>query len=193
MLIVKHRINSIQTLKQIPEIHGIEIDVRDSHGKICLAHDPYDHGERLENFLKFYRHAFLIVNTKSDGLEMDVLRMLKRRSVQKFFFLDVAPPTLIRLVRQGISQIAVRFSEYEPIESCFALSGKVDWVWVDCFNFLPLNAKNYKRLKRHFKICLVSPELQTHPVSWIRQFKCSCAHFEIDAVCTDFPNLWMRE
>ena len=86
--------------------------------------------------------------------------------------------------------MAVRYSEYEPIEFALAFSGQAGWVWVDCFTHLPLTPEVYWRLKPHFKICLVSPELQGHPRGQIRQFRLQLRDLPVDAVCTDFCEDW---
>ena len=50
---------------------------------------------------------------------------------------------------------------------------------------------NYSELKKAgFKICLVSPELQQHPLDRISEFKKQIISLEIDAVCTKRPDLW---
>ena len=55
-----------------------------------------------------------------------------------------------------MDQICSQVSEHEPL--VFALKFKeAEWVWVDCFTQLPLNNESYTQLKKHFKICLVSP------------------------------------
>jgi len=63
-------------------------------------------------------------------------------------------------------------------------------VWVDCFTKNILTSEAYQYLKTYFKICIVSPELQGHPKEWIADFKQAFDGFEIDAVCTKFPELW---
>ena len=41
------------------------------------------------------------------------------------------------------------------------MTGRIKWIWVDCFNKLPINKDIYKVLKKNgFMLCLVSPELQ---------------------------------
>ena len=88
--------------------------------------------------------------------------------------------------------LAVRFSDFEPIEYALAFSGKAKWVWVDTFNVFPLNIDNYKTLKNNgFKICLVSPELQNHPIEMIDTSKEQIIKMDIDAVCTKQPSLWI--
>ena len=88
------------------------------------------------------------------------------------------------------SNLAVRYSEHESIDYALGFIGKVEWVWVDCFSKFVLTPTIYEILKKHFKICLVSPELQNHPLGWIKLFKHQLINFDIDAVCTKRPDLW---
>jgi len=118
--------------------------------------------------------------------------LLKRYKARDYFFLDVSFPALVKLTRKGEKNIAVRFSEYEPVESCLAVKDLVRWVWIDCFTKLPLDDRNYSALKKHFKLCLVSPELENHPKERIAEFKAAVARWEIDAVCTKHPKLWEK-
>ena len=92
--------------------------------------------------------------------------------------------------------MAVRFSEFESIETVLSLKGKVDWVWVDCFNEFPLTYEKNKKLKKAgFKICLVSPELHGRSLfesgtklgSYFSEHK-----MEVDAVCTKEPAFWEK-
>ena len=191
MLLIEHRVNTVEHLLRVPEERGIEVDVRDHGGELCLSHDPFLGGERLEDVLAVYRHALIALNVKCDGLEAEVLKLIEKYGVKDYFFVDVANPTLIRLARQGMRHVAVRYSEYEPIESTLAFAGKVDWVWVDCFTRLPLDLETYRGLREHFKICLVSPELHNHPHEIIRSFRGQLENMPIDAVCTDYCNDWV--
>ena len=86
--------------------------------------------------------------------------------------------------------MAVRYSEYEPIEFALAFAGRARWVWVDCFTRLPLDRNTHRRLQEHFKICLVSPELQGHPRATIQAYRRQL-EAPVDAVCTDFPEDWI--
>lgn len=68
---------------------------------------------------------------------------------------------IYQLKKIGEKNIALRFSEFEGIDTIIAMSGKVEWVWVDCFTKLPINTNSFLKLKENgFKLCLVSPELQ---------------------------------
>jgi len=169
---------------------GIEIDIRTDGQRLICHHDAFKDGEPLENILKAYRHALLILNTKVDGIDQACLDLLKAHNIANYFFLDLAFPTIIRLIDSGERGIALRYSEHEPLEQCLLLKDKVDWVWIDCFHKLPLNDKIYRVLSKHFRICLVSPELQKHPLQRIREFAAQVKDFNIDAVCTKRPDLW---
>lgn len=191
MLLIEHRVNTVDHLLRVPEERGIEVDIRDHGGELCLSHDPFLGGERLEEVLAVYKHALIVFNVKCDGLETEILKLVEKYGVKDYFFVDVANPTLVGLVRRGIRQIAVRYSEYEPLEFALGFAGKVDWVWVDCFTRLPLDVESYRRLRDHFKICLVSPELQKRPREMIRACRAQLRKMPVDAVCTDYCNDWM--
>jgi hypothetical protein len=191
MLLIEHRVNTVEHLKKVHRSRGAEIDVRDYDGDLRLVHDPFGSGETLNDFLAQYEHATVILNVKCDGLEKRILEAVNARGIKDYFFLDVANPTLVALTRAGVRNVAVRFSEFEPIEFAMAFAGKVDWVWVDCFTKLPLDSRNYGALKKHFKICIVSPELQGHPREMIQDFRSQLAKTPVDAVCTDFCEDWL--
>jgi len=191
MLLIEHRVNTVEHLQRVPPERGIEVDVRDYEGELRLEHDPFLGGERLEDLLAAYRHALLIFNVKCDGLVDPILELAQKYKVQNYFFLDLANPTLVNLARQGVKNIAVRYSEYEPIEFALAFAGQATWVWVDCFTHLPLNPQTYHRLQQHFKLCLVSPEMQQHPRAMIRSFREQLRNMPVDAVCTDYCEDWL--
>ncbi len=190
MIKVAHRINSIEQLKSVPTNYGIELDIRSEGTELILQHDPFVTGECFEDLLKEYKHQLLILNTKSEGMEARILDLMQKYSIENYFFLDLSFPYLVKYAKAGTSSIAVRYSEYEPLELALSVAGLVDWVWVDCFSRLPLDKKSYTKLKEHFKIALVSPELQGQPISMIEEYKQELRGMEIDAVCTKRPDLW---
>jgi hypothetical protein len=190
MLLIEHRVNTVAHLRRVPPERGIEVDVRDYDGELRLAHDPLQGGERLADLLREYRHALVIFNTKCDGLAGRVTALAEQHGIRDYFFLDLASPTLVQLTQGGERRVAVRYSEHEPIEFALAFAGRAEWVWVDCFTRLPLDAATHARLQAHFKICLVSPELQGHPREWIADFRGQLRGLALDAVCSDFCDDW---
>lgn len=170
MIIIVHRVNTIERLKTIPEKYGVEIDIRGLGSKLLLHHDPLQDGvayDELEDYFKVFRHAFIIFNVKEAGYEGRIIELAKKYHISDYFFLDVEFPYLYRATRtEGIRKIAVRYSEAEPIEVAEAQlkGGKplLDWVWIDTNTVLPLNKNVVKRLQP-FKICLVCPERWGRP------------------------------
>ena len=193
MLIIKHRINSINLLQDTPSKFGIEIDIRSYKNELILNHEPYLDGEKIENFLKNYNHQFLILNVKEEGLEKRLIELMKSFKIRNYFFLDQSFPFLIKATKSGENRSAVRFSEYESINTVLSLSNIVKWVWVDFFTKFPLDHKNYLKLKEsRFNICLVSPELQGHDKEKIVNLQKELIKnkININAVCTKYPELW---
>src|SRR5262245_17791641 len=190
MQLISHRINTIAQLAQVPPHYGVELDLRDAGDRLILQHDPFQPGEDFEEYLKHWRHRLMILNIKSERIEPRVLELIVKYNVRDCFFLDSSFPMIRHLVKLGERRIAVRFSEYEPVESALALAGQVDWVWVDCFTRMPLDGRTYGLLRRHFKLCAVSPELQGRPVEAIADYARQLGPFPLDAVCTKRPDLW---
>ena len=161
MEFIAHRINTIKELKEIPNEYGVEIDLRDFGERLILQHDPFKDGEDFEEYLKYYNHGTMILNIKSERIEYKVLELIQKYNIQKYFFLDNSFPMVNLLSSQGERKIALRFSEFESIETIVNLKNKVDWVWIDCFTKLPIDRYNYNLLRDiNLKFCLVSPELQ---------------------------------
>ena len=127
---------------------------------------------------------------KSEGLEEAALDLLRKHKVKDFFFLDLSLPFLIKYCRNGFSDVAVRFSAFEPIEFVMKFRGLVKWVWIDCIAEFPLNRENYPLIRDHFQTCLVSPELYGRDLHQIEELKNKVKEMEIDAVCTKRPDLW---
>jgi hypothetical protein len=192
MKIFKHRINKTTELAATSKEFGVELDLRSNGKDLILHHDPFEIGDLFEIYLQDYSHSGIILNTKEEGLESRLIDIMKKHSIGDYFFLDLSLPFLIKTINKGCKKVAVRYSEYEPIEYVKKFEGLAEWVWVDCFKKNILSEKDLEYLKQHFKICLVSPELQSHPIEWIEEFKFAYKNFDIDAVCTKVPNLWQN-
>ena len=194
MEIIYHRRNTIKLLNETPYSYGVEVDIR-SYGKdLIIHHDPYIGGELFCDWLKSYKHGTLILNVKEDGLEGEILNQLKLNNISSFFFLDQAFPSLVKSALSNQNNCAVRLSEYESIETVISLSGMVNWVWVDMFRSFNLTYFKFRKLKEHnFKICLVSPELQSYGFNEIIKIKKEIKNnkIQVDAVCTKFPEIWL--
>ena len=103
---------------------------------------------------------------------------------------------LVKWSRFGEYRCAVRYSEYESIETVLNLSKMVNWVWVDCFTKFILNKEDSRKLiSRGFKICLVSPELQAltrekeiYEIAPLLKKR----EISVEAICTKFPETWEK-
>lgn len=193
MLIVEHRKNTIGELRAVPLHHGVEIDIRSDGENLILHHDPFCKGTNFEEWLEYFNHRFIILNVKEEGIEGRIQELLDKRNIKDYFYLDLSFPFLIKIMKKGQKNIAVRFSEYESIETCLTLAGKVDWVWVDCITKFPLTEDNYMRLSEHFRICLVSPELLGRPREEIQEIKKKISGRRIDMICTKLPDAWFED
>jgi hypothetical protein len=191
MQIVQHRVNSLEQLSNTPKQYGVELDIRDKYDELIITHDAFENGENWLNYVDQYKHGLMIANVKTEGIEKRIIADLKMRNISSYFLLDVSLPFLVKLSNAGFKNMAIRFSEYEPIELATKFVNKVNWVWVDCFTQLPLNIDNYSFFKNNFKICLVSPELQGHSLDRVAEFKEQLRHLPVDAVCTKKPELWL--
>ena len=143
MIIVNHRVNSIEKLKSTPPEYGVEIDLRPYNEKIILNHEPFQDGEDFEEFLKTYNHKLLILNVKSEGIEEKVLELVKKYNINNYFFLDVTFPFMVKYINKGIKNFAARFSEFESINTCLNLIGMVEWIFVDNFTRLPIENNSF--------------------------------------------------
>lgn len=187
-----HRINTIEELKKIDTTHGVEVDIRDNtHGALHLSHDPVIMGELFEDYLKEYNHSFIILNIKSERIEWMVLNILKKYNIKKFFFLDSSFPMIYQISNKNEKNIALRFSEFEGIDTIINMKNKVNWVWIDCFTINPLTPEIYKILKdNNFKLCFVSPELQGQQDKidlYKNYFKKN--NINLDMICTKYYNI----
>jgi len=159
-----HRINTLQELEKIDSQFGIELDIRDDckTGKLILAHDPFSEGESFDEYLKKYKHNTIILNIKSERIELECLKLLEKYNIKNYFFLDSSFP-MIYLLNQKYNnnKIGCRFSEFENIDFFLENKKMFSTVWVDCFTKFPLNKEIYELIqKENKKTCIVSPELQ---------------------------------
>lgn len=192
MKLIAHRRNTIAELRATPQQYGVEVDIR-SHGEqLVIHHDPYVGGESFDNWIDAYEHGTLILNVKEEGLEQRLIKLMAAKGIDDYFFLDQSFPFLIKRSRAGENRCAVRVSEFESVDTALALSGQVQWVWVDCFTRFPLSQEDAERLTSSgFKLCLVSPELQGRSAQdEIPAMAAQLKGLDIapDAVCTKHPD-----
>jgi hypothetical protein len=196
MKLIAHRRNTLAELRSTDSRYGVEVDIRSEGPRLVMHHDPLVGGEPFEEWINAYQHGTLILNVKEEGLEALLISLMAAKGIDDYFFLDQSFPFLVKWSKAGERSCAVRVSEFEAIETALTLAGKVDWVWVDCFNYFPLTHQDAQRLKQvGFKLCLVSPELQgRNAESEIPLLANLLNERDIvaDAVCTKRPDLWEK-
>ena len=62
MLIIHHRRNTKKLLNETKLNFGLEIDIRSNKTDLILSHDPYIDAPILDEWLKHYKHKFLVLN-----------------------------------------------------------------------------------------------------------------------------------
>ena len=207
MIIIQHRVNNLTDYKNISSAYGIEVDVRYHKNDLILSHDPFNHhnikNDKLIDLLKIWNNEGpLVLNLKSEGIENLCIEATRKYEIKNWFFLDMSMPYFIKYSEEAYEKriknfsadnLAVRFSDKEPIEYALSFENKASWIWVDYFKDFPLNRENYFLLKRkNFKICLVSPEIQKKPILKTKDLVEICSDLKIDAVCTKIPDLWFE-
>lgn len=194
MIVIQHRRNTSEALKATPIALGIEVDIRSSGTDLMIHHDPFVQGELFEKWLINYKHKFLILNVKEEGLEEQLIELMIKFKIEDYFFLDQSFPFLIRISKSGNRRCAVRISEYESVETALSVGHLIDWVWIDTFTKFPLTKEHADQIKAlSLKLCIVSPELHgRHDISALNELKKQLQEHSIvvDAVCTKVPALW---
>jgi len=185
MEIILHRINKIEELKAINPLFGVEIDIRTYGDDLILSHDPFKKGDKFEDYLSEYKHGTLILNIKESGIEDDVLSLIQKyNDVKSYFLLDVEFPYIFSASKNDFKNIAIRFSEFESIDTVIKFKGLIDWIWIDTFTKLPLN-QNAINVLKSFKTCLVCPGRWNRPgdISFYKN-QLKNMKFSVDAVMT---------
>ena len=194
MEFIIHKINTIKGLNQIPKEYGCEIDIRTDGSRLILNHDPFTSGDLLTDYLDEYKNGTLVLNIKESGIEDEVLEEVNKRGIKSYFLLDVEFPYLFDATKKGERNIAVRFSEKEPIENVSIFKDQIDWVWIDTITQLPINKSNHNVLKG-FKTCLVCPSRwkRKDEISNIK-IKLNNLKFKLDFVMTEKSHidLWLK-
>ena len=117
-----------------------------------------NHPEELETLLEHWDNdGPIILNIKTEGIEPMCIEIMKKFQIKHWFFLDISMPYMVKYSFEAINNsigefspenLAVRFSEFEPIEYALSFKGRAKWIWVDCFNFFPITPSIYTKIKK---------------------------------------------
>ena len=197
-ILVHHRVNRAAGISALPAGRGAEIDVRSRGSALVCAHDLFGDGEPLEAILNAWcagdrGSAPLVLNPKEDGLERPLLAACRDRGLLDVVaFVDLTVPTMVRLSREGVPNMMVRVSTYEPLDHARAFAGHATWAWLDCFEGDPPDRAIVRALHAlDYRVCVVSPELEGYPTDRIDAFHALLPTLRpTDAVCTRHPDRW---
>lgn len=195
-LIVSHRVNDPAALDRLAPDYGVEIDLHADGDELVLVHDPFATGPAFEDWLESYRHAFIVLNTKEEGLETRIEAMLAERGITEWAYLDQSFPYMVKTLQRGETRTMVRVSEYERMATPLGLSPAPQWVWVDSFHGRWPDAADLAELVEYgYRLMLVSPELQGRDLE-AEQPRIEAllieAGLRLDAVCTKRAELWTK-
>jgi hypothetical protein len=189
VLYIAHRINKSSDASAISPEYGIECDIREG---FVVTHD---HGTTGESFTEFNKSLdnkrLVILNVKCEGIEAELIKTIKC----PYFLLDCGFPMIRKLKNRNV---ALRFSEYERMDTIRTMAGQVEWVWLDSFDGIHIKKTEYDEMKNlGYKVCIVSPELQGRPTKEITEYANYLVENgmgDVDAICTKLQNieLWRR-
>lgn len=189
MIVIKHSVNSIEQLKSTPTDFGVHAEIRSYNNRIIINRDAFLDGDSLEDYIKSFKHSFLVLDVKTEGIENKSIEIVEKAGIKDYIFVNVPSSSIKKFIGRDFTKFAVRFSDMEPIESLKFWEGRAQWVWVDIFRDFPLNEENSAILKKNFKVCTISPEIIGIRAG-LERYRGKMMTFKIDAVCTDLPELW---
>ncbi len=199
MIIIHHRINTIEDLIKIDKKRGVEIDLRSYNGNLILEHEPFLKSLTFESWLEHFDHKFLILNIKEERIEYEVIRILKVKKIENYFLLDSTVPMIHSLNKLKFFNIALRISYYESSENFInlAMNNTLNkWLWIDTLNgSFPLSFKRLIELKDFgYRFCLVCPQLPLGREFELYKFEEKYKDFikYIDAICTKNIKFWSK-
>lgn len=188
--IIEHRVNKLDASIANNIYGGIEIDVRAYGNKIICSHDPFLDGEELSKILDLYKNKKIIVNLKETGLVEFIESRYNSKNELDLIYLDTGTPEIENTNIH--KKTFLRISEFEKYNET-QFTKKFEWIWLDSFNTFWFDKKFFKELLTKYKICLVSPELQSKNVDSISDFKQHLFDYQLtpDLVCTKNPESWL--
>lgn len=190
--------NTIESFKRSFEYgFGIETDIRDYNERIVISHDlPNKSSVILDDLFDLYSECKCIlpiaINIKSDGLQSELIKSIKKYDIKNYFVFDMSVPDAIGYCRSNI-RVYTRQSDYEITPSFYVLA---NGVWIDEFDRSWISREIIDtHLDNAKEVCIVSPELHNRDYrkTWefFRQIEREIGK-DILSLCTDLPELAME-
>lgn len=169
---------------------GIETDIRDSNGRLVISHDvPHGTEMDLEELFQILngRTLPLALNIKSDGLQYDIMKLIKTYNHSEYFVFDMSIPELVVYIARGLRS----FTGVSDIMPVPPLLSQAQGVWLDCFNGDWYGSCFIDTLfKSTPSIAVVSPDLHHRPYYPFWNMLNLCGEIENPNLflCTDHPD-----
>lgn len=171
---------------------GTETDIREYKGELVISHDiAKEPCLTVKKFFEIYNNYDkslpLALNIKADGLQEELLRLLKNYKIDNYFVFDMSVPDGLLYIKKGFCTFT-RHSEYEPIPPYYT---EADGIWIDQFFENWISKETIKKhLDNNKQICIVSPELHNrdYTAEW-KKYKQIEKELRISNImlCTDYP------
>ena len=196
---IAHRLNTKKKILKIKkfDFKGAEIDLRADSNNIIMTHDPFKKGLNFIKNIKLFKNYFLIIDIKSTGISKKMYKILIKKKM-KFLFLNLISQEFVEMIKLGYSNhLFLRFSLYEKFDLNNKILKKINWIWFDFFNNVPISKNQYKYIKRNKKkICITSPDLLGKSKTAILKLisHLNINKIEVDMVCVKKDNvkIWKK-
>jgi hypothetical protein len=164
---------------------GTETDVRDSLGKLVVAHDPAnEEAPTLREVVKMFAGSGLplAINVKADGLSRALEEEFAASGIDWFAF-DMSGPETIRYAKDAVPF----FTRHSDIEPSPILYKEAAGVWLDALHGIWFDQSMIQtHLSAGKRVCIVSPDLHGRdPGELWPRLHCLPDHVML---CTDFPD-----
>lgn len=200
------RPNSLAAFNQaLSNKWGIEVDIRDFKGELCVSHDPADESSLpLSILLETYKAgecvSCIAFNIKADGLQSLLQKQLEQYNIKHYFTFDMSIPNTLADKKAHLD-FFLRQSEFEQsLPYLGQLYQDCKGIWIDQFDADESVASyNLRSVGAHIKagkrICFVSPELhlwgqhgQRYLETWLKLKQILSQSGDAGIyLCTDLP------
>ncbi|MDC0415210.1 hypothetical protein OAM25_02550 [Gammaproteobacteria bacterium] len=171
---------------------GIETDIRDYNSELVISHDiPTKKNITVralfDIYTKYDTSLPLALNIKSDGLQDQLLSLIKEYNIDNYFLFDMSVPDGIQYIKYNM-KVFTRQSEYELSPTYYE---NAKGIWLDEFHDHWITEEILqKHINQKKIICIVSPELhhRNYQKEW-EDYKVIESKLDYNKIiiCTDKP------
>ncbi len=188
-LLVVHRRNRIDQLKNLPKGCWVELDIEPHEGTLYLSHDHLKNlSGKPDRFADYLPQALaagvagFVIDCKREAVEKTIEPLLAQHGVRDYFYLnEMEVQADIYQSQNPAHSTGMRIWKYRGAGDVIRMvrdmkktgGAAPQWIWVDCWQRglledihaanVPLNAQEARELQGlGVKLCICSPELYVH-------------------------------